>query len=107
MIKRLILLASACFFVFAPAVHVFGVGEAAKAVDTKEMRSDSDINSAVEHAIAADKDLSKFVVIATTTNGVVILSGTVDDAKTKAAFETKAKAVPGVKSITNNIEVKK
>lgn len=42
----------------------------------------------------------------TVKDGVVTLNGTVDSQATKIAAETAVKAIKGIKSVTNNIEVK-
>jgi osmotically-inducible protein OsmY len=61
---------------------------------------DADIKTAVDTAIASVSGVSASVA-----EGVVTLTGTVASDEAKAAAETAAKAVKGVKSIANNISV--
>jgi hyperosmotically inducible protein len=61
---------------------------------------DADIKTAVDTAIASVSGVSSSV-----TEGVVTLSGTVAEEATKVTAENAAKAVKGVKSVTNNISV--
>jgi osmotically-inducible protein OsmY len=61
---------------------------------------DADIQKGVETAIASVSGVS-----ASVTEGVVTLTGTVATDDARMAAETAAKAVKGVKSISNNIEV--
>jgi osmotically-inducible protein OsmY len=61
---------------------------------------DADIQKGVETAIASVNGVSSNVL-----DGVVTLTGTVASEDAKAAAETAAKAVKGVKSISNNIQV--
>jgi osmotically-inducible protein OsmY len=61
---------------------------------------DADIQKGVETAIAAVNGVSSSV-----SDGVVTLSGTVASEDAKAAAETSAKGVKGVKSVSNNIQV--
>lgn len=64
---------------------------------------DADIKAAVEKSIAAVPDLTGTTV--EVKEGVVTLAGEVKDETSKALAETTAKAVKGVKSITNNLSV--
>lgn len=64
---------------------------------------DADIKAAVEKSIAADPSLAGTTV--DVKEGVVTLAGEVKDEASKALAETTAKAVKGVKSITNNLSV--
>jgi osmotically-inducible protein OsmY len=61
---------------------------------------DADIKTAVDTAIASVSG-----VAASVTEGVVTLSGTVAAEEAKVTAENAAKAVKGVKSVTNNISV--
>lgn len=61
---------------------------------------DADIKVAVDSAIGAIGGVS-----ATVSEGVVTLSGTVASETVKTEAETAAKAVKGVKSVTNEISV--
>lgn len=59
---------------------------------------DADIEKSVSAAIAAYPGVSATVV-----DGVATISGEVSDEAAKAAVESAAKAVNGVKSVTNNL----
>jgi osmotically-inducible protein OsmY len=61
---------------------------------------DADIKTAVDTAISSVSG-----VTASVSEGVVTLSGTVASDAAKTSAETAAKAVKGVKSISNNISV--
>lgn len=64
--------------------------------------SDEKIQKQVETALTA----VQAEVTPTVKDGVVILNGVVTSEEAKAAAETAVKALKGVKSVTNNIEVK-
>ncbi|MDR0824740.1 MAG: BON domain-containing protein [Prevotella sp.] len=64
--------------------------------------SDEKLQKQVETVLAA----AQSSVTGTVKNGVVTLAGTVDSDEAKTAAEIVVKAVKGIKSITNNIEVK-
>ena len=64
---------------------------------------DVDLVNKIESAKAGMSNMSN--VNATVSEGVVTLSGTVPDAQTKSAAENNVKAIEGVKSVVNNIEV--
>lgn len=61
---------------------------------------DADIKTAIEQAIAAVSDASNAVI--DVKDGVATITGEFKDDATKAAIETAAKAVKGVKSVVNN-----
>ena len=61
---------------------------------------DADIKTAIEQAIAAVPDASNAVI--DVKDGVATITGEFKDDATKAAIETAAKAVKGVKSVVNN-----
>ncbi len=106
--KKLLFMACACFFLFAPAtqLHLFGVDASndgnvrVNVVQDKIAVNDQDITRAVTEAIATD------TVKVATKDGVVTLSGTVNNVQAKSNVEAKAKAVPGVVNVVNNLEVK-
>src|ERR1700728_1562605 len=71
--------------------------------------SDSFVSDQVRQAFIND---SKFAtdfnnITIETKDGIVTLKGKVSDESTKAAFADKASAVPGVKSVDNQLEVSK
>lgn len=78
-------------------------------VDQPVAGEDMNITAAVRRAILDDKSMSvnaqNCKVI--TEHGVVTLRGPVDSAAEKDAIESKAKAVQGVVSVDNQLEVKK
>jgi hyperosmotically inducible protein len=66
-------------------------------------KSDADLTKAVTDKLAADKVTG---VTATVKDGVATLSGEVADVTVKNKAETSAKAVEGIKSVTNNLTLK-
>lgn len=66
-------------------------------------KSDADITKAVTDKLTADGVKG---VTATVKDGVVTLTGEVADQAAKAKAETSAKAVEGVKSVTNSLTLK-
>jgi hyperosmotically inducible periplasmic protein len=66
-------------------------------------KTDADIKTDVDKAIAANSSLS---TVSTSVNeGIVTLSGEVKDETTKGTAATTASGVKGVKSVTNNLSV--
>jgi len=65
--------------------------------------SDADVKTSVDNAIAANSSLSG--TYADVKDGVVTLSGQVNDEAAKASAETLVKGVKGVRSVTNNLTV--
>ena len=63
-------------------------------------KSDADVQKAVQDKLAADNVTG---VTVTVNDGVATLSGQVADVAAKSKAETSAKAVEGVKSVTNNL----
>ena len=66
-------------------------------------KSDSDLTKAVNDKLTADKVTG---VTASVKDGVATLSGEAADVTVKTQAEKSAKAVEGVKSVTNNITLK-
>jgi len=66
-------------------------------------KSDADLTKAVSDKLAADKITG---VNATVKDGVATLSGEVADVTVKTKAENSAKAVEGIKSVTNNLTLK-
>jgi osmotically-inducible protein OsmY len=66
--------------------------------------SDQKLQTAVETVLKAIPDASADLTAAVK-EGVATLTGTVETEEAKAAIETAVKAVKGLKSITNNIQV--
>ncbi len=69
--------------------------------------SDVSITTAVLEAMLLNEDLSTLNVHVETTNGVVLLSGYVKTIRQSDTSEEVAKKIPGVKSVQNNIIVRK
>jgi BON domain len=86
------MLLAACLWIFA--------GSAALA-----QSGDSNLQAAVSSAIAHDAMLKNQPVTASTANGVVTLSGTVETEQQRQQAETDAANVQGVSGIQNNITV--
>ena len=77
-----------------------------QAQDTKERKiTDSDITSAVEERFLFDKAVPWTFVDIKTNEGIVTLSGTVDNLLAKERATKIAESVKGVRSIVNNINV--
>jgi osmotically-inducible protein OsmY len=68
--------------------------------------SDLKITASIKSKLASDLGLSTVPNIAVnSTNGVVTLSGQVDNAATKAKAETIAQGVPNVARVVDNVQV--
>ncbi|QYO66522.1 BON domain-containing protein [Leptolyngbya sp. 7M] len=63
-------------------------------------KSDADLQKAVQDKLAADKVTGVSVAVS---NGVATLSGEVADITVKNKAEASARAVEGIKSVTNNV----
>ena len=73
---------------------------------TGEYIDDSTITSKVKAAYAKDPVVSAMHVHVTTTRGVVELTGSVSSEAERNKADEIARAVAGVKSVTNNLVVK-
>ncbi len=73
----------------------------------RSQSSDVSITTAVLEAMLLNEDLSNLNVHVETTNGVVLLSGYVKTIRQSDTSEEVAKKTPGVKSVQNNIIVRK
>jgi hyperosmotically inducible protein len=77
--------------------------------DQSNQDSDVDLTAAIRRAVVQDDSLSmnaKNVKIIADKSGTVTLRGVVDSQAEKDAVESKAKAVAGVRTVNNMIEVK-
>ena len=74
---------------------------------TGEYIDDSAITTKVKSAILGDSALKVFQINVETFKGEVQLSGFVDSAEAKQKAEVVARGVSGVKSVKNNLIVKK
>ena len=76
--------------------------------DQKENAADVKITADIRRAVMDDNSLSTNAhnVKIVTSNGMVTLRGVVDSAGEKDSVGTKAKSVPGVSSVDNQLEIK-
>jgi hyperosmotically inducible protein len=72
----------------------------------KRVASDSLITSKAKAELLAEKELKSLQISVKTFNGVVILSGFVDDEISKVKAETIVSKIDGVKSVKNGLVVK-
>ncbi len=72
----------------------------------KRVASDSFITSKAKAELLAEKELKSLQISVKTFNGVVILSGFVDDEVSKLKAETIVAKIDGVKSVKNGLVVK-
>ena len=72
----------------------------------KRVASDSFITSKAKAELLAEKELKSLQISVKTFNGVVILSGFVDDEISKLKAETIVSKIDGVKSVKNGLVVK-
>ena len=77
-----------------------------QAKESKRIARDSAITTKVKSKYLLEKKFKSFKVSVETKDGVVILSGFVDDQATKTRAEQIARSVKGVKSVTNGLVVK-
>ena len=74
--------------------------------ETKQVASDSAITSKIKSKYLVEKNFKSFKVSVETKDGIVVLSGFVDDQATKTRAGQIAAAVKGVKSVSNGLVVK-
>jgi hyperosmotically inducible periplasmic protein len=79
---------------------------AVQAKESKRIARDSAITTKVKSKYLVEKNFKSFKVSVETKDGIVILSGFVDDEATKNRAEQIAKSVKGVKSVSNGLVVK-
>jgi osmotically-inducible protein OsmY len=77
----------------------------AKATLILEGITDSDITQAVEHQIVIDESVDGHLIDVTTVDGIVTLSGSVDNILAKNQALRIAEALRGVRSVINRIQV--
>ncbi len=75
-------------------------------VACKSGPSDAELTASVKTKLAADSTIPAAKVSVDTKDGVVTLSGEVDNAAVKSKAESIAKGVEGVKSVADNLTVK-
>ena len=74
--------------------------------ETKQVASDSAITSKIKSKYLVEKNFKSFKVSVETKDGIVLLSGFVDDQATKTRAGQIAAGVKGVKSVSNGLVVK-
>ena len=74
--------------------------------ETKQVASDSSITSKIKSKYLVEKNFKSFKVSVETKDGIVVLSGFVDNQATKTRAGQIAAAVKGVKSVSNGLVVK-
>jgi hyperosmotically inducible periplasmic protein len=74
--------------------------------ETKQAASDSAITSKIKSKYLIEKNFKSFDVSVETKDGIVVLSGFVDNPATKTRAGQIAAAVKGVKSVSNGLIVK-
>jgi hypothetical protein len=89
------------FTAAAPANDAF----AQDAATSQAVRSDAQIQADVLRQIATAPGITGQKITATTSNGVVTLTGSVTDEVTRQLAENAASGVAGVKSVQNNLTV--
>lgn len=68
--------------------------------------SDTTLTAQVEELLNGDKDLSKYNIKASCTNGIITLSGTVDSRDIVLSAVEKVSTVPGVRAVKSELEIK-
>ena len=74
--------------------------------EAKQVASDSTITSKIKSKYLVEKNFKSFDVSVETKDGIVVLSGFVDNESTKTRAGQIAKSVKGVKSVSNGLIVK-
>jgi osmotically-inducible protein OsmY len=83
-------------------------GHAALAGETtRDYINDAAITTNVKAIIANDRDTHYFKIEVTTTNGVVVLKGSVNSSDAEARLVKRIKEIGGVKSVKNLLKVEK
>jgi hyperosmotically inducible protein len=83
-----------------------GCAATATSDSTGQYVDDTVITTRVKSALLGDEAVKSFAVSVETVKGVVQLSGFVNTAKQRSAAGADASAVPGVRSVRNNLIVK-
>ena len=74
--------------------------------ETKQAASDSAITSKIKSKYLVEKNFKSFKVSVETKDGIVVLSGFVDNQATKTRAGQIAASVKGVKSVSNGLVIK-
>ena len=100
---------SLLFIPFAVACHDDGragqVSDKAAAVEPE--RPDALLTAKVKAQLAADAEVNPFEIEVTTEDGVVTLTGTVDETIDRERAEHLARTTVGVRSVVNRLEVQR
>ncbi len=104
---KLVCVAVLLGFPSAGALLLGGCASGPQRESTGEILDDSVITSKVKTALFRDPDVSGFQVKVETYKGQVQLSGFVDTPRQKAKTEEIARTVSGVRSVMNDIVVKR
>lgn len=95
-------------WVYLAIVMVVTILLATPAIAAKEIRiTDREISMAVEGELIDDPAVSGYVIDASTDDGIVSLTGEVDNLLARQRAARIARTVKGVRSVVNQIEVKK
>ncbi|MEQ8168308.1 MAG: BON domain-containing protein [Candidatus Eremiobacterota bacterium] len=68
--------------------------------------SDTTLTAQVEELLKGDKDLSRYNIKPSCTNGIVTLSGTVDSRDIILSAVEKVSTIPGVRAVKSELEIK-
>lgn len=101
-INRLGQLAVALLFAGAAT---FGTAACSSNVSVEEQIDDAAITASVKSKLAADPEVSAHNIDVDTNEGVVTLSGRVDDGAERSEAEQLARGTDGVKRVINNLKV--
>ena len=96
-----------CFLLLMLIVGFAACASTSKQEGTGEYVDDSVITTKVKSLLAADDFLKSFQISVETYKGIVQLSGFVDSQKAVDKAGEIARGVKGVKSVKNNLNVKK
>jgi len=96
-----------CFVLIMLIAGVVACGSTSKQSGTGEYVDDSVITTKLKSQLAADDFLKSFEISVETYKGVVQLSGFVDSQRAVDRAGEIARGVQGVKSVKNNLNVKK
>jgi osmotically-inducible protein OsmY len=96
-----------CFLVLMLMATFVACASTSKQESTGEYVDDSVITTKVKSMLAADDFLKSFEISVETYKGIVQLSGFVDSQKAVDKAGEIARGVKGVKSVKNNLNVKK
>ena len=95
------------FVVAVFAAAIVGCAPTEKRKSTGEVIDDASITARVKTALIKDPDLSAAEINVDTYKGKVQLSGYVSDAEDVSKAASVARHINGVKSVTNDLHVKK